>query len=198
MRALSPFLSHQSSCCLWAWAPPPASSFQPALLTQDLGLLWLVGVPRGAVPVLQPPARLGPLLSPCPVCSWPRGRGRKGCRCTAVRVGLALQAVGLQLQTPKHILWEVEAWPAAGAFHYFGDTSLNMLHFLQPQLRAPPEAELSRSSSETLEECSALGWFLCGREGAEAWGLSPEAPGSLIWQKHCPWLFFPNADSLGK
>lgn len=86
----------------------PASYSEPALLTQDLGLLQLAwGVPRGAVPGPPAQVRSPALRDAAPSASGPEaGVGRAAVHLHPGGPG-SLQAVGLQLQTPKHILWEV-------------------------------------------------------------------------------------------
>lgn len=86
----------------------PASYSEPALLTQDLGLLQLAwGVPRGAVPGPPAQVRSPALRDAAPSASGPEaGVGRAAAHLHPGGPG-SLQAVGLQLQTPKHILWEV-------------------------------------------------------------------------------------------
>lgn len=87
---------------------PPASYSKPALLTQDLGLLQLAwGVPRGAVPGPPAQVRSPALRDAAPYAPGPEaGVGRAAAHLHPGGPG-SLQAVGLQLQTPKHILWEV-------------------------------------------------------------------------------------------
>lgn len=67
-------------------------------------------------------------------CSWLRGGSEKGCCPACVRVGLALfKQSGSSCKLPNTYFGR-SAWPATGAFHYFGDISLNMLQFLHSQL----------------------------------------------------------------
>ena len=90
-------------CCLWAWTPTPCILLSASLLDSGSG-----SAPVGWYPTwCRPMSRSGPLLSPVPSAPGPGG----GVERAAARLHPggpgSLQAVGLQLQTPKHILWEV-------------------------------------------------------------------------------------------
>lgn len=91
--------------------PPPSCILLSAGLAQDLRLLQLVwAVPCGVVLCpLQPPAQVrSPALRDAALYAsgLEAGVGRAA-PCLLPGGPGSLQAVGLQLQTPKHILWEV-------------------------------------------------------------------------------------------
>ena len=102
-------------------------------------------------------SRSGPLLSETLPCLLLAQRQEwEGLQPTCIRVGLALfKQLGSSCKLPN-TYFERSAWPAAGAFHYFGDISLNMLQFLQPQLRPQSQPQSCLDTRGVLEEYSAL------------------------------------------
>lgn len=128
---------HQVPVGVLFFLPPsvlPASCSEPALLTRDLVCSCWHGVST-IVPSLgqAPPGRLHTGL-----CSRPRGGGGTGCCPACIRVGLALfKQLGSSCKLPNTYFGR-SAWPAAGAFHYSGDISLNMLQFLHPSSGPSP------------------------------------------------------------
>lgn len=86
-------------------------------------------------------------------CSWPGGGSEKGCCPACVRVGLALfKQLGSSCKLPNTYFGR-SAWPAAGAFHYFGDISLNMLRFLHSQLRPQSQLQSCLDTRRALAVC---------------------------------------------
>ena len=95
-------------CCLWAWAPTPCILLSARLFDSGSGSALVGWCPTWCCPMsTAAPARSGPRLSPAPSAPGPgAGVERAAARLHPGGPG-SLQAVGLQLQTPKHILWEV-------------------------------------------------------------------------------------------
>lgn len=88
-------------------------------------------------------------------CSRPGGGSEKGCCPACVRVGLALfKQSGSSCKLPNTYFGR-SAWPAAGAFHYFGDISLNMLQFLHSQLRPQSQPQSCLDTRGALAACLA-------------------------------------------
>lgn len=100
-------------CCLWGWphtsgillsADIISSGSGSALVGMGMSHVAWSQVPTAPSPGQVPPSHEAPTL----LCSWPRGWGWEGLLPRRHPGGPgSLQAVGLQLQTPKHILWEV-------------------------------------------------------------------------------------------
>lgn len=88
-------------------------------------------------------------------CSWPGGGSEKGCCPACVRVGLALFKQSSSSCKLPNTYFGRSAWPAAGAFHYFGDISLNMLQFLHSPLRPQSQPQSCLDTRGVLAECLA-------------------------------------------